>query len=198
MALTPQVLNILGIPGSLRRRSFNRALLEAAARCAPAATRVDVYDRLTDIPPFSEDLETDTGGTPEPVGALRRLVRAADGIVIATPEYNHSIPGVLKNAIDWLSRPDADHALRGKPMAVIGASAGSWGTRLAQAALRQVLYATESPVLPAPALFVRDAERLFDDAGQLIDSRTEQQLHSLLVAFAAWIPLLSRDTRVSA
>lgn len=153
--------------------------------------RVDVYRALGEMPSFSEDLEVETGGGPEPVRALRTLVRQADGLVIATPEYNHSVPGVLKNAIDWLSRPDESHVLRGKPVAVTGVSGGPWGTRLAQAALRQILYATESPVLPAPALFLRQAERLVDDSGRLADSRTEERLRALLAAFASWIPLVS-------
>jgi chromate reductase len=160
--------------------------------------RLHVYEGLTAIPLFNEDVEAASGGGPEAVSTLRMLVRQADGLVIATPEYNHSVPGVLKNAIDWLSRPASEPVLSGKPVAITGASSGAWGTRLAQAALRQVLYATESPVLPRPALFVRDAARVFDHAGQLIDARTEEQLRGLLVAFAAWIPLVSGNAPVNA
>ena len=167
-------------------------------RCAPPGMRVDVYRSLAEIPSFSEDVEAETGGGPESVQTLRRRVRQADGLVIATPEYNPSLPGVLKNAIDWLSRPDANHVLRGKPVAITGVSGGPWGTRLAQAALRQILYATESTVLPAPALFLREAERLVDESGRLADPRTEERLRALLAAFASWIPLVSGDTTASA
>lgn len=198
MIPAPRPASILAIPGSLRRRSFNRVLVEACVRCAPPGMRVDVYRSLAEIPSFSEDLEAETGGGPESVRTLRMLVRRADGLVIATPEYNHSVPGVLKNAIDWLSRPDDDHVLRGKPVAIAGVSRGPWGTRLAQAALRQILYATESPVLPAPALFLREAERLVDESGRLADPRTEQRLRALLAAFASWIPLVSGDTTARA
>jgi len=119
------------------------------------------------------------------VRALRDLVAAADGLLLATPEYNWGIPGVLKNAVDWLSRPP--EVLIGKPVAIIGASSGRWGTRLAQAALRQVMTATESLVMPAPALFVRDAATMFDDHGQLIDAGVRAQLDAVLAAFATWI-----------
>jgi chromate reductase len=186
-------MNVLGIAGSLRQRSFNRLLLHAAVTCAPARMKVRVHDDLAAIPSFNEDLEDATGGGPASVRELRRLVLEADGLLIATPEYNHSIPGVLKNAIDWLSRASPHSVLEGKPVAVIGASAGSWGTRLAQGALRLVLYATESPVLPAPALFVRDAASAFDASGRLVHPRTEEQLRALLAAFADWIPLVSRS-----
>ena len=181
------VWRVLGIAGSLRRGSFNRRLLEAAAACAPAGMRLGVYDGLGTIPLFDEDLESATGGGPEPVRRLRDEVAAADALLIATPEYNWSVPGVLKNAIDWLSRPSPDEVLAGKPVAVIGASGGRWGTRLAQGALRQVLAATESAVLPAPALFVREAERLFNPSGVLEDVATREALATLLARFADWI-----------
>ena len=178
---------MLGIAGSLRRESFNRRLLRAAAERAPAGMRVSVYDELGLVPPFNEDLETAAREPLDAVRRLRRQVASADGVLIATPEYNWSMPGVLKNAIDWLSRADPDDVLVGKPVAIIGASAGRWGTRLAQAALRQVLTSTGSLLLPAPAVFVRDAAALFDSGGQLSDASTREQLDSLLAAFAAWI-----------
>lgn len=177
---------VLAVAGSLRRHSWNRRLLEAAAAAdyAPPGMVVTVYRDLASIPLFSEDLET--GGHPEGVGRLRHELAAADGLLIATPEYNHSFPGVLKNAIDWLSRPPGG-LLEGKPVAVIGATTGAWGTRLAQAALRQVLAATESAVLPGPALYLRSAAAAFDDAGRLAEARTAQALTALLAAFADWI-----------
>jgi chromate reductase len=177
---------ILAIAGSLRRGSFNRLLLDAAARCAPAQLRVVPYDELLMIPLFNEDLEQEDAEGPESVRRFRMAVAEADGLLIATPEYNWSVPGVLKNAIDWLSR-GPDEILAGKPVAIVGASSGSWGTRLAQAALRQVLTSTDSIVLPAPALFVRNAASVFDDAGRLTDPAVRKQLTALLGAFVEWI-----------
>jgi chromate reductase len=118
---------------------------------------------------------------------LRTAVAAADGLLVATPEYNHSLPGVLKNAIDWLSRAAPLEVLAGKPVAIIGASSGRWGTRLAQAAVRQVLTATEAVVMPAPGLFQRDAEQAFDAGGRLVDDTTRKSLRDVLDAFEGWI-----------
>ncbi len=147
------------------------------------------YDDLRTIPPFDEDLEAGTG--PEAVRSLRRRVAGADGLLIATPEYNWSMPGVLKNAIDWLSRPGPEEVLIGKPVAVIGASAGRWGTRLAQANLRQVLTSTESLVMPGPALFVREAGAAFGPSGQL-DASTRDQLVGVLAVFSRWMEAVER------
>lgn len=183
-------MNVLAIAGSLRDGSYNRRLLEAAVRCAPADMDVRIYQHLPAIPLFNDDLQA-AGRSPHSVEELRRAVKQSDGLLIATPEYNQSIPGVLKNALDWLSLPAPDRILSGKPVAVLGASTGPWGTRLAQTALRQVLFATESRVLPGPALFVRGAERLFDSSGRLRDQATETQLEEVLSAFANWIRLLS-------
>jgi chromate reductase, NAD(P)H dehydrogenase (quinone) len=180
---------VLGIAGSLRSGSYNRRLLSTAAECAPEGMSVRLAD-LAAIPLFDEDLEQATGGGPEPVRRLREQVASADGLLIATPEYNQSIPGVLKNAVDWLSRPEPGAALIGKPVAIIGASGGRWGTRLAQAALRQTLTAAESLVLPQPALYVREAARLFDEDGRLTHDPTREQLRQVLSAFARWIGLL--------
>lgn len=182
---------VLAISGSLRRRSYNRALLAAAAECAPPGMSVDLLDPLADVPLFDEDLEQATGGGPDAVRRLRARVAAADGLLIATPEYNQSMPGVLKNAIDWLSRPGPEEVLAGKPIAVIGASGGPWGTRLAQGALRGVLYATESRVMPPPALFVRDAAGLVDAEGRLVHTPTRDRLRTLLAAFGEWIAAVS-------
>jgi len=178
---------VLAIAGSLRRHSFNRLLLDAAAQLAPEDMKVVRFEGLASIPLFDEDLEGLPAGNPEPVERLRRAVASADGLLIATPEYNWSIPGVLKNAIDWLSRAAPDEPLAGKPVAVMGASIGGWGTRLAQAALRQVLAATESVVLPSPALFVRNASGAFDESGTLTDAVLRGHLGELLAAFNVWI-----------
>jgi chromate reductase len=179
-------LNILALPGSIRTGSLNRRLLEAAAQLAPASLRIRIAG-LEALPLFSEDHEH--AGAPgfDAVQRLRAEVARADGVLIATPEYNQSIPGVLKNAIDWLSRASPDEVLIGKPIAVIGASAGRWGTRLAQSALRQVLYATESLVLPGPALYLREATQLFDAQGSLVDAATRASLAGVLRAFEVWI-----------
>ena len=182
---------ILAIAGSLRRGSWNLRLLEAAAECAPAGMTVSVYYDLASIPMFNEDLERETDGGPGAVRQLRRKVASFDGLLIATPEYNQSIPGVLKNAIDWLSRPAPDEVLAGKPVAIVGASGGRWGTRLAQHALRQTLYATESLVMPTPALFIREVDGVFDDAGRLSDIPTRKSLEEVLGSFANWIDLVA-------
>jgi chromate reductase len=186
---------VLGIPGSLRRGSWNRKLLLAAAREAPPGMAIQVEDALATLPLFDEDLERDTAGGPGPVQALRGRVAAVDGLLIATPEYNQSIPGVLKNAIDWLSRPAPEEVLAGKPVAIVGATTGRWGTRLAQAALRQVLVATESVVLPRPLLFLREAERAFDETGGLVDESIRRALAELLASFEAWIEAASATRR---
>jgi chromate reductase len=177
-------LNVLALPGSLRRGSFNRLLLQAAAASTPPGMQMQVYDDLASVPLFSEDVEAQA--LPAGVERLRDRVARADAVLIATPEYNQSIPGVLKNAIDWLSRPPHE-VLVGKPMAVIGATAGRWGTRLAQSHLRHVLYATEALVMPQPSLFVAAASSLFDGAGGLVDEQTAGSLRELLVAFDGWI-----------
>lgn len=182
-----QAKRIVALAGSLRRNSLNRRLIEAAAELAPPGLEVRVYADLASIPLFDEDLENETGGGPEAVRQLRREIAASDGLLIATPEYNQSIPGVLKNVLDWLSRAAPDEVLAGKPVAVIGATAGRWGTRLAQAALRQVLYATGSLVLPVPNLYAAGAECLFDAQGRLVDSATREQLAAVLAAFGPWI-----------
>jgi chromate reductase len=179
--------SILGIAGSLRQGSYNRLLLATAAERAPAGVIVSVYDELGEIPPFNQDRESVASEGQDVIRRFRRQVASADGLLFATPEYNWSIPGVLKNAIDWLSRPGPEEVLVGKPVAVVGVTAGRWGTRLAQNALRQILTATESILLPAPALFVREAGSLFDESGRLMDPSTRDQLDSVLAAFADWI-----------
>jgi chromate reductase len=181
---------VLAIPGSLRRGSYNRRLLEAAAQCAPTEMAVDICEEVGSLPLFDEDLERMTDGGPDPVRRLRKQVASADGLLIGTPEYNQSIPGVLKNAIDWLSRPAPDEVLAGKPVAIVGASTGRWGTRLSQSALRQVLTATEALVMPRPMMFVREAGALFDNEGRLTDEATGKQLEAVMLALASWIRLL--------
>lgn len=181
-------LNVLALAGSLRRRSWNRKLLEAAVELAPLGLTLRLYNDLGSIPLFDEELEADDPGA---VRELRRRVSEADGLLVATPEYNQGVPGVLKNAVDWLSRPYGGSCLQGKPAAVLGATTGSWGTRIAQKELRHVLWATEALVLPRSPLYVRGAASRFDDAGRLADEPTRRALAGLLTAFADWIRALA-------
>jgi chromate reductase len=175
---------VLGLAGSLRRQSWNRRLLAAAARTAPDDFTVTVFDTLDAVPLFNEDRELPT---PSGVRDLRDAVRAADGLLIATPEYNQSMPGVLKNAIDWLSRDDS--LLRGKPVAIVGVTTGNWGTRLAQATLRQALTATGASVMPQPSLFVTRADERFDGDGHLSDGAVAAGLAEVVKSFRRWIAI---------
>lgn len=171
---------VTALAGSLRRDSYNRRLLEAVRQLAPGNMSIEIFDGLDLVPLFDEDLEREHPAGTDGVQRLRTAVANADGLLIATPEYNQSLPGVLKNAIDWLSRPAPDEVLVGKPVAIAGVSSGRWGTRLAQAALRQVLTATEAVVMPAPGLFIGAAAQQFDANGALID-------HASIAAAGAWI-----------
>ena len=146
-------LRVLGIPGSLRHGSINHRLLAQLGERAPAAVCFDIFDELGAVPLFNEDLESPSA----PAGVQRfwRAANAADVLLFATPEYNQSLPGVVKNAVDWISR-DPDHLLRGKWCAVTGATVGRWGTRIAQQQLRTVLATCGARVLASPALYVAD------------------------------------------
>lgn len=157
-------MRVLGISGSLRRDSFNSALLRVAAERLPAGAELVAYERLAEIPPYDEDVELD--GVPEPVEDLRRAVREADAVLIVTPEYNHSIPGQLKNALDWVSRPAGKSALNGKPAAAIGASTGMFGAVWAQAEVRKVLAALGGRVVESE-LPVARARELLGERGEL-------------------------------
>lgn len=169
-------MDVLAICGSLRRDSLNRALLRAACELSPLELRIHEFS-LERIPPFNADLEG--AGRPVSVAALTDAISAADALLIATPEYNRSIPGVLKNAIDWASRPPFFSALRGKRIAVIGASSGHGGTLRAQAELRCVLEWTGATVLSEPVLGLRRAHtKIFE--GRLIDTEAKSTLVELL------------------
>jgi chromate reductase, NAD(P)H dehydrogenase (quinone) len=176
-------LTFLGIAGSLRRASYNRGLIRAAVEVAPEGTRVIAYD-LADIPMYNADVEAE--GDPEPVAAFKRAIAGVDALVIATPEYNHCVPGVLKNAIDWASRPARSSVLTDRPVAIMGASSGGGGTARAQAHLRDGLTYTRGLVLPLPEVLVGHAASKFDDDGSLIDPSTRAEVRDLLVALAAW------------
>lgn len=172
-------VSVLGIAGSLRASSYNRALLRAAQELAPAGVELTEFD-LRPIPFFDGDLEAD--GDPESVCAFKDAIGAADGLLIVTPEYNHSIPGVLKNAIDWASRPALGSPLAGKPVAIAGASTGLSGTRRAQEHLRQALAFPRARVLDEPRLLVPEAYAKFDEHGRLDDSDTIEALGAFLEA----------------
>src|SRR5215217_3972401 len=159
-------MRILGISGSFRRDSHNTRLLRAAAQVLPPGAELDFFDGLAEVPPYCEDADADPA--PEAVERLRGQIGDADALLIATPEYNASIPGVLKNAIDWASRPFPDNALRGKPVLVIGASTGLFGAVWAQAELRKVLRHTGAEVLDAE-LPVGMADEAFTPSGELAD-----------------------------
>jgi chromate reductase len=181
------VLRILGIAGSLRQGSFNRSLLRAAVALAPPELQIQTFDRLGEFPLYDADLEA--RGTPEAVAALKTAMHEADGILIATPEYNHSIPGVLKNAIDWASRPGGHAAYDGKPVAMMGATPGRGATIRAQAALRQSLGA-DALLMGKPEVLIAQAGEKFDSEGNLKDEATIRILRSFLAAFAKWVERL--------
>jgi chromate reductase len=174
-------LTILAIPGSLRRASFNRALARAAAELAPPGATVEVAE-LHEIPVYDDDVNA--GGAPPPVAALRRRIAGADAVFLATPEYNHSVSGVLKNAIDWTSR-GPDQPWKGKPVAIAGASNGGFGTVRAQIALRTILACLDARTVQKPELYVSRAQDKIDAGGRLADEGTRATLGRLLEALAA-------------
>lgn len=179
----PRALSVMAIAGSIRAGSLNRALLEAAAELAPEGVAVEIWDRLREVPPY----DTDVVSAPAVVADLRDRITAADALLIATPEYNYSVPGVLKNAIDWASRPARRSPLHGKPVGLMGASPGMGGTMRAQLALREVLFSTGSPVLPEPEVYVPSAREKFGDGPVLTDPATREHLEKVMTALARWV-----------
>jgi chromate reductase, NAD(P)H dehydrogenase (quinone) len=177
-------LRVVGIAGSLRADSYNRGLLRAAQELAPAGMAIDIFERLGDILPYNADVEV--RGDPEPVAALKGAIRAADALLIATPEYNYGVPGVLKNAIDWASRPSATSVLKGKPAGIIGASGGMSGTARAQLQLRHAFVFTQTYALLQPEVLVRGAKDKFDADGRLVDEPTRVIIRKHLAALAEW------------
>jgi chromate reductase len=175
-------MRVLGISGSLRSGSLNSALLRVAAERLPAGAELVEYERLGEIPPYDEDVEL--AATPAVVEELRQAVRNADAVLIATPEYNHSIPGQLKNALDWVSRPAGKSALNGKPAAAIGASTGMFGAVWAQAELRKVLGALGGRVVEAE-LPVGHAKELLDGDRLELSPQQSEQLEEILAELIA-------------
>jgi chromate reductase len=176
------MLRILGLSGSLRRGSHNTSLLRAAAELLPPGVELEVYDGLRELPPYDADLDIETADPA--VSRLREALAEADGVLIATPEYNGSIPGVLKNALDWASRPFPDSALRGKPVAVIGASTGLFGAVWAQAETRKVLGVIGADVIDGE-LPIGQADAAFGQDGQLVEPEQRAVLSDLVNILAA-------------
>jgi len=181
MASAP--LRIVGISGSLRRGSFNTALLKAAAELAPAGVTIEVHT-IHGIPLYDADVES--AGIPEAVMKLKDAIATSDGLLLVTPEYNNSLPGVFKNAIDWLSRPGQDipRVFGGKPVGVIGATPGPAGTRLSQTAWLPVLRQLGANPWFGKSLYLANASQAFDPSGKLIDTKIEQLLRDYLIGFA--------------
>jgi len=178
------VIEVLGFAGSLRSGSLNRALLEAAADCAPGGMRIERFP-IADVPLYDADLDTD-GRRPGAVRSFRSAIGAADALLVATPEYNRGLPGVTKNAIDWASRPARESVLRGKPAGIMGATKGPWGTARSQEQLKLALSAPLARVMPHPGLFVRGAHEKFED-GELTDPETRRRLEGYLEDLASWV-----------
>ncbi|MGO9379297.1 MAG: NADPH-dependent FMN reductase [Dissulfurispiraceae bacterium] len=175
-------LSILGFAGSLRQNSYNRALLRAAQEMVPSEARLEIFD-LAGIPPFNQDMEHQPA---EKVKDFKAAIRAADALLIVTPEYNYSMPGVLKNALDSASRPYGDNALDGKPVAIMGASMGMLGTARAQYHLRQSCVFLNMYPLNFPEVMVPFAHEKIDDNGRLTDPTTGEKISALLEALVLW------------
>ncbi len=188
-------MRVLGIAGSLRRDSYNHALLRAAAERLPAGVELVEFERLAEIPPYDADLEELE--TPAAVAELREAMREADAVLVATPEYNHSIPGVLKNALDWASRPAGQSALKGTPAAVIGASTGMFGAVWAQAETRKVLGALGGRVVEAE-MPVANAADLYRDGRLELGPEQAQQLEEILATLVSEAEQLRQDLSLAA
>jgi chromate reductase len=173
---------ILGFAGSLRKQSYNKALLAAAREVVPDDATLEIFD-LEGIPPFNQDLELQP---PDKVKEFKAKIRSADAILIATPEYNYSIPGVLKNAIDWASRPYGDNAFAGKPVGVMGASIGMLGTARAQYHLRQSFVFLNMLPLNQPEVIIPFVQEKIDNNGRLTDEKTRKKIGELLESLVTW------------
>lgn len=183
---------IIGISGALRRGSYNAALLRAAVDLAPAAFSIEVAS-IRDIPLYDGDLETEQG-IPDAVRVLKERIAAADGLLLVTPEYNNSVPGVFKNAIDWLSRPPSDIArvFGGKPVALMGATPGPGGTALAHVAWLPVLRTLGTQTWFGPRVYVSNAGKVFDADGRMIDDSVRAAVTKFLAGFSEFIARVAR------
>jgi chromate reductase len=182
--MSEQAVKILGIPGSLRAGSFNRALIKTAIELAPPEVELELY-LLGDIPLYNADVEAQ--GDPEPVRRFKRAIADADGLLISTPQYNRSVSGVLKNAIDWASRPPSDCVLADKPVAIIGASIGRSATAVAQEDLRRILEACRCRVMEGPRLGVGLANEHIDEERGAYDPETRAAVAAIVQELAAFV-----------
>ena len=195
MVTVARVFNVVGFAGSLRRGSYNRALLRAATELAPSALHIVIHE-LDGIPLYNGDVEA--AGAPRSVVQLRDAIRQADGLLIAMPEYNHGVPGVLKNTIDWLSRPPRDSVLNGKVVAVMGASPGITGTARAQSQLRQAFVFTNTYALLQPEVLVGRVQEKFDADSRLVHQPTRDFLATFLDRFTELVALhAAAPTRIT-
>ncbi len=175
--------HVLGFAGSLRRGSCNKAALRVAAELAPAGMEVEIFD-LAPIPLYNADVDAD--GPPAAVLEFKDRIARSDALLIATPEYNYSIPGVLKNAIDWASRPPDLSPLKNKPVALLGAG-GRMGTARSQLHMRQVAVFTRMHVMLDPQVYIADGRSQFDEQGRLTNERYREQIRALMAALGEWI-----------
>ena len=180
-------MKIVAFAGSLRKGSFNKSLLRAAKEDAPEGMEIEIFD-LAAIPLFNADLEAE--GDPERVTEFKEAIKKADGILIATPEYNHGMTGVIKNAIDWASRPAKDAPIAGKPAGILGASPGRTGTVRSQEQLRQSLKSVNVHCMALPEFLLPRAREKFDEKGKLIDDSTRNHLKKYMESFAGWVEKL--------
>lgn len=182
-------IKVVGIAGSLREKSYNRAALRAAKKLAPDNIEVEVFDRMADIPPYNQDRENDL---PEAVVKLKKMVKAADGVLFVSPEYNYSVSGVLKNAFDWASRPYGKSAWTGKPAAIMGASSGMLGTARMQYHFRQVVVHESMPAVVESEVMIPHSADKFNERLELTDEKTKEKIVELLNALADLIKLYSQ------
>jgi chromate reductase len=183
-----ETFRIFGFAGSLRKDSFNKALLRAAGELRPQDVELEIFD-LEGIPPFNADLEQQP---PQKVMEFKAKIKAADALLIVTPEYNFSVPGVLKNAIDWASRPRGDSAFDDKPVAIMGASTGMLGTARAQYHLRQACVFLNMHPLNKPEVMVPSAQDKIDKDGNLTDEKTRDKIKSLIESLVVWAHRLKK------
>ncbi len=176
-------VKILGIAGSIRKGSLNRAALRAAAELVPDGAELEIFDKVGEFPPFDQDKEADP---PSVVTEFKTKIREADAILFVSPEYNYSIPGVLKNAVDWASRPYGDSAWEGKPAAIMGVSGGAIGTARMQYDLRKVMVFLNMFPLNRPEVMIGNSGKKFDDNGDLTDEETKAFISKQLAALVEW------------
>ena len=186
-------IRILGIAGSLRRESYNRATLGAATQLVPEGATIETFE-LDGIPGFNQDEEQNP---PAKVVELKKRIREADAILFVTPEYNYSVPGVLKNAIDWASRPYGDSAWNGKPAAIMGASIGTIGTARAQYHLRQMMVFLNMFPVNQPEVMIGNASKRFDADGNLTDDATKDFIRQLLQSLVDWTQRIAFTQKMS-